>query len=123
MENVEPRRIIEIFGNFCYGPEICKATCLGSFQPKQAEMQFLKSMTFFSPTNFLFTYEVIDEYIHGYFSKLGAMKESQVLTEREKSGRREILEGVKNKGWMIYNSDKSGKIVLNTVENFLHGME
>ena len=39
------------------------------------------------------------------------------------AGLDEIKDGITNKDWMIYSSDKSGKIVLNRKENFLACME
>ena len=41
------------------------------------------------------------------------------LTEKEELGRQEIVEGVKNKDWRLYSTDKSGKLVLDTNENYL----
>ena len=51
------------------------------------------------------------------------MKDSEVLTPDEQAGREEILEGVKNKDWIVYNSDKSGRIVLDTKTNYLRCMK
>ena len=41
------------------------------------------------------------------------------LTEKEELGRQEIIEGGKNKDWRLYSTDKSGKLVLDTNENYL----
>ena len=41
------------------------------------------------------------------------------LTELEQQGLKEIKEGIKSKDWMVYNTDKSSRIVLDTRENFL----
>ena len=41
------------------------------------------------------------------------------LTEKEELGRKEIEEGVKEKDWRLYSTDKSGKLVLDTNENYL----
>ena len=38
-------------------------------------------------------------------------------------GYKEIKNGVENRGWIIYTSDKSGKLVLDTYENFVRCME
>ena len=45
------------------------------------------------------------------------------LTEEEQAGLDDIKKGIANKDWMIYSSDKSGKIVLDTKQNFLSCME
>ena len=66
--------------------------------------------------------KAVDEYTAMYCNELGEMKGSQVLTEKEELGRKEIIKGVKHSGWMVYNSDKSGRVVLDTIENFLNGM-
>ena len=51
--------------------------------------------------------KAVDEYIRENCNYLGEMNENQVLTDKEELGRKEILQGVKEKGWMVYNSDKS----------------
>ena len=66
--------------------------------------------------------ETVDKYIKEYCDSDGIMKGSQVLTDQEEKGRKEILEGVKTKDWLVYTSDKSGRIVLDTKENFIDGM-
>ena len=53
----------------------------------------------------------------------GSIKDSGILTPEEEDGRKEILEGVKTKNWLVYNSDKSGSIVLDTKENYLEAMK
>ena len=45
------------------------------------------------------------------------------LTEKEELGRQEIAEGVKNKDWRLYSTDKSGKLVLDTNEKYLRTQE
>ena len=40
------------------------------------------------------------------------------MTKVEQAGLDEIKEQIKHKGWMVYNSDKNGKRVLDTKENF-----
>ena len=44
------------------------------------------------------------------------------LTREEAQGRKEILKGIKESGWMLYTTDKSGKLVLDTKDNFLKSM-
>ena len=41
----------------------------------------------------------------------------------EKASRDEIIEGIKTKGWIMYTSDKSSKLVLYAKENFLSWMK
>ena len=55
--------------------------------------------------------DVVSEFISNFVDPQGNMKESRILTKEEERGRQEILEGIKTKGWILYNSDKSGKIV------------
>ena len=50
------------------------------------------------------------------------IKDSDVLTKDERAGLDEIKDGIEKKGWMIYTTDKSGKIVLDTKTNFLECM-
>ena len=46
-----------------------------------------------------------------------------ILQEQKALRRKEISEGVKGKNWMLYGTDKSGKLVLETKDNFLRVME
>ena len=46
-----------------------------------------------------------------------------MLTHEERTGLEEIREGIRTKNWMIYTTDKSGKVVLDTKENFLSCLE
>ena len=38
-------------------------------------------------------------------------------------GHKEVLDGIKNRIWILYQTDKSGKMVLDTKENFLESMK
>ena len=67
--------------------------------------------------------KVVNNYIKMNCDKQGKAKDSDILTEAEENGRRKILDGIKTKGWLLYTSDKSGKMVLDTRENFLKCME
>ena len=49
--------------------------------------------------------KAVDEFICENCNALGDMKDNQVLTEKEELGRKEILQGVKEKEWMVFNSD------------------
>ena len=41
----------------------------------------------------------------------------------ERIGRDEIKDGILNKGWMLYKTDKSGKMCLDTVDNYINCMK
>ena len=66
--------------------------------------------------------DTVQKYRLNYCDKKGVCKDGNNLTEEEQAGLDEIKDGIKNKGWIIYNSDKSGKIVLDTKVNFLECM-
>ena len=66
--------------------------------------------------------DTVSEYRWKNCDAKGNCKGGNNLTEEEQAGLDEIKDGVKNKGWMVYNSDKSGKIVLDTKDNFLKCM-
>ena len=38
-------------------------------------------------------------------------------------GKKEIEDGIRNKGWVLYRTDKSGKAVLDTKENYIEAMK
>ena len=58
--------------------------------------------------------DVVSEFMSNFVDPQGNMKESRILTKEEERGRQEILEGIKTKGWILYNSDKSGKLVIDS---------
>ena len=64
-----------------------------------------------------------DLYIGKHSDKNGRIKGANNLTRAEALGRKEISEGVKNRNWMLYGTDKSGRLVLDTRDNFLRAME
>ena len=66
--------------------------------------------------------ETVEHYMWNNCDKKGNIVNCSNLTEAEQAGLDEIKVGVKTKGWIIYSSDKSGKIVLDTKENFLECM-
>ena len=45
------------------------------------------------------------------------------MTKSEELGRKEIRNGIKEKDWKLYSTDKSDKLVLDTKENYLKAME
>ena len=66
--------------------------------------------------------ELIDEfnlYVQEHCNDKGVQKNSSNLSRAEFLGRQEIKEGIENRGWVLYSTDKSGKLVLDTYTNFL----
>ena len=63
--------------------------------------------------------DVVNQYLNSECDSRGMPRDGSNLTPAEKAGRDEIRDGIKNKGWMLYNSDKSGNLVLDTKDNFL----
>ena len=53
----------------------------------------------------------------------GVVKDSENLSEMEIKGRKQIEDGIKMKGWMLYQTDKSGRMCLDTVENYIYCMQ
>ena len=45
------------------------------------------------------------------------------LSKLEEKGRKEIIKGIKEKDWYLYSTDKSGKLVLDTIENYAVSMQ
>ena len=68
------------------------------------------------------TLQVLDEYILNECDEFGNPFGHENLTKQEALGRKEIIRGIKNKNWMLYGTDKSEKLVLDTRENFLLAM-
>ena len=52
----------------------------------------------------------------------GVIRGSEILTESEKEGMRQIKEGIISKGWHLYQTDKSGRMCLDTVKNYVECM-
>ena len=68
--------------------------------------------------------DTVSRYVRDKCDSKGVVKEGgNNLTDTEQAGLDEIRKGVKEKGWMIYCSDKSGKVVLDSKANFLACME
>ena len=67
--------------------------------------------------------DIFDNYAIEMCDDQGRPKDWNNLTKQQYLGYKEIQNGVKNKGWMMYTSDKSGKLVLYTYENFVTCME
>ena len=64
-----------------------------------------------------------DSYIGRNEDDNGRIRGANNLTRAEAEGRREIAQGVKDKNWMLYGTDKSGRLVLDTRANFLECMK
>ena len=62
--------------------------------------------------------DVIKDYMRTNCDKDGNMRESENLTRSEIEGRRQVREGIASKGWMLYQTDKSGKLCLDSVSNY-----
>ena len=58
--------------------------------------------------------ETVSRYAAENCNPDGTIKDSVVLSPEEEAGRQEILDGIKSKDWILYTSDKSGKMVLDT---------
>jgi len=67
--------------------------------------------------------DAFDEFFDENCDEKGRVRGSQNLTPSQQQGRREILDGIKTKNWTLYGTDKSGKLVLDTVKNFNKVME
>ena len=63
-----------------------------------------------------------DSFIKNNTDNKGNFIDACNLTPAEMLGRQEIQRGVKDKGWMLYCTDKSGKLCLDTRENFINSM-
>ena len=69
------------------------------------------------------TLDTLGNFLRTKCDDKGVPRGSENLTRQEMLGRQEILKGVRDRGWMLYATDKSGKLVLDTKENFLKSME
>ena len=62
--------------------------------------------------------DTVKEYMLTNCDRKGVINQSENLTDRERKGRDQIMRGIANQGWMLYNTDKSGKLCLDTVANY-----
>ena len=60
--------------------------------------------------------------MRSHCNKKGEIFSSDNLTDRAKKGREQIRQGIANQGWMLYNTDKSGKLCLDTTQNYIECM-
>ena len=54
--------------------------------------------------------ETVKEYVSKFCTKDGTITNGENLTAMELAGRAEIEYGIKTKGWMVYKTDKSGRM-------------
>ena len=66
--------------------------------------------------------ETFDEYVRENCGEEGLARGSMNLSSLEERGREEILEGIKKKGWVLGNGDKSGWMTLDTTANYARAM-
>ena len=64
-----------------------------------------------------------DLFFSDHCDEKGSIRHSNNLTKEEMLGKCEIQEGIKSRGWVLYGTDKSRKLVLDTLENFNSAME
>ena len=67
--------------------------------------------------------DTLINYMCNHCDNKGICEDSNNLTQKERAGLDELREVIKSKGWIVYTTDKSGKMVLDTKENFLSCME
>ena len=53
----------------------------------------------------------------------GVWKGANTLTREESLGKKKIQDGIENQRWKLYGTDKSGMLVLDTVDNFNDSMK
>ena len=62
-------------------------------------------------------------YVAEHCNEKGVHQDSSNLTPAERRGRQEIRDGIENHEWVLYATDKSGKLVLDTHTNFINSMK
>ena len=62
--------------------------------------------------------EIINKFKENKCDSKGVIRGANNLTKIEEEGKKEIIEGIKNKGWMFYQTGKSGNIVFEIKYNF-----
>ena len=67
--------------------------------------------------------DVWDLFVDRNCNEQGSIKNGNNLSRAEQMGRKEIHEGILNKGWKLYATYKSGCLVLDTVANFNQSMQ
>ena len=67
--------------------------------------------------------DTVKDYIRKNCDRKGEIKDGENLTASEKEGKRQIEEGIMNKGWILYKTDKSGRMCLDTVTNYIECMQ
>jgi hypothetical protein len=90
-----------------------------TYMPKQAEIREEIKIQ----NQRIETIDEVKKYMKEKCDEDGNIIGAENLTEAELAGLDEIREGIKNNEWMLYNSDKSGFMVLDTKSNFLESMK
>ena len=62
--------------------------------------------------------DVWDLFMAEQLDDRGNLKGASNLSRSQALGRKEISEGIKSKDWLLYGTDKSGHLVLDTLRNF-----
>ena len=66
--------------------------------------------------------ESVDKYMKEHCDEAGRPRGSHNLTFSEFQGKREIIKGINENGWILYYTDKSGKLCLDTRDNYVRAM-
>ena len=69
------------------------------------------------------TKKIAQQYIKDHCNQRGVIKGSTNLTDEELKGRAEVKQGIKEKGWILYSTDKSGKMCFDSLENYRLAMQ
>ena len=64
----------------------------------------------------------VNRYVNHHCDVKGVMKGSQNLSESELNGMKQIREEIETKGWHLYQTDKSGRMCLDTIQNYVNCM-
>ena len=63
------------------------------------------------------------DYLRNNCDSKGTPQLSDNLSREEAEGRDQILRGIKERDWVLYSTDKSGKLVLDTKTNYLQSIK
>ena len=69
------------------------------------------------------TMKAASGYIKKHCDPKGNIEGGSNMTEAEYRGYKEVQEGVKNSEWVLYQTDKSGMMCLDTIENYKKAMQ
>ena len=65
---------------------------------------------------------MLDEFLLHECDDSGHPKGMVNLTKMQDLGRKELINGIKTKNWLVYGTDKSERLVLDTVQNYMKAM-